>query len=80
MASEDALVTAHYGVHYSYGMQYGAGPKPFAYVQSFAEPKHFFAYDLEGSGPNTDSKIPAYHASCTTGGSVHGVYPCCREP
>ena len=43
-------MTAHYGVHYSYGMQYGAGPKPFGYIQTVSEPKHFFAYDLEGSG------------------------------
>ena len=67
--SEDALVTAEYGVYYATGMQYGVGGNRTGYLQTVCEPKHFFGYDLEGSGPNLD-KGPPYHADCTTGGEV----------
>ena len=38
-------------VQYSIGMQRGTNPAhPYKYIQTVSEPKHFFAYDLEGSG------------------------------
>ena len=74
MPSEDATVTAEYGVAFASGMQFTAAgaadpDRRGRFLQTVAEPKHFFGYDLEGSGPSTDSGRPAYHASCDTAGS-----------
>ena len=51
---EDPYLTAEYGVGYVQGMMVGEDPR---YVLTAASPKHFFAYNLEGLGPNNETGL-----------------------
>jgi beta-glucosidase-like glycosyl hydrolase len=51
---EDPFLTSEYGVYYVQGMMQGDDPR---YVLIAASPKHFFAYNLEGLGPNNETGL-----------------------
>ena len=51
---EDPFLMSEYGVAYVSGMQTGDDAR---FVKTAASPKHFFAYDLEGLGPNNETGL-----------------------
>jgi xylan 1,4-beta-xylosidase len=51
---EDPLLTGEYGVAYVQGMMVGEDTR---YILTAASPKHYFAYNLEGLGPNNETGL-----------------------